>query len=323
MFKIFRFSKFEEDAMRLLPFILALYSITASATEVPAIENSEPVASLPQNVNDQRKAWNAKEKKAAELARQWIDAQAMPVRKENGKIVYLYGSTLPTVICAPLSVCDIELQEGEKIVGKPMIGDSSRWEALPALSGVGSNQVSHIIVKPSESNLTTTLIITTTRRTYHIKLVSSNKNWTPRVGFSYPDDIDRQWQLYNAEAIANSEKKTIPETRENIDALNFEYEVSGKSSWRPVRVYNDGVKTYIQMPSSMSQTEAPALLVLGSDGEKQIVNYRLKKDRFIVDQIFTRAVLIAGVGSSQEKVVITLKDSEVHKAEKRRADDER
>ncbi len=308
--------------MRLLSLILVLISVHALGSEVPAIDNSQP-AGAAQNVNDQRKSFNSKEKKAAELARQWIDAQAMPVRKENGKIVYLYGSTLPTVICAPLSVCDIELEEGEKIVGKPMIGDSLRWEALPALSGVAPNQVSHIVVKPSESGLTTTLIITTSRRTYHIKLVSSTKNWTPRVGFTYPDDIDRQWQIYNAEATANAERKTIPETRENIDALNFEYEVSGKAPWRPVRVYNDGVKTYIQMPSAMAQTEAPAVLVLGSDGEKQIVNYRLKKDRFIVDQIFSKAVLIAGVGSSQEKIVITYKDTEAYKAAQRRISDER
>ncbi len=308
--------------MRLFSLILVLITANAMASEVPAIETSQPIA-VTHNVNAERKSFNAKEKKAAELARQWIDAQAMPVRKENGKIVYLYGSTLPTVICAPLSVCDIELQEGEKIVGKPMIGDSARWEALPALSGAGPNQISHIIVKPFESGLTTTLIITTSRRTYHIKLVSSNKNWTPRVGFTYPDDIDRQWQLYNAQAVASAERKTIPETRENIDALSFEYELSGKAPWRPVRVYNDGVKTYIQMPSAMAQTEAPALLVLGSDGEKQIVNYRLKKDRFIVDQIFSKAILIAGVGSSQDKVVITYKDSDAYKAAQRRADDER
>lgn len=308
--------------MRLFILILVLNSVAARAADVPALDTAQPTP-IAQTAGEQRKSFNAKEKKAAELARQWIEAQALPVRKENGKIVYLYGSTLPTVICAPLSVCDIELQEGEKIVGKPMIGDSARWEALPALSGALPNQISHIIVKPFEANLITTLIITTSRRTYHIKLVSSSQNWTPRVGFTYPDDIDRQWQLYNAEAIANAEKKTIPETRENMDALSFEYELSGKAPWRPVRVYNDGVKTYIQMPRVFAQTEAPALLVLGSDDEKQIVNYRLKKDRYVVDQIFSRAILIAGVGSSQDKVVITYKDSETYRTLQRRADDER
>lgn len=303
--------------MRLMIFCLTVFSLPAFAGDVPAIEPSQPIR-IAQNVNQERKSLNDKEKKASELARQWIEAKSMPVRKEDGKIVYLYGSTLPTVICAPLSVCDIELQPGEKIVGVPMLGDAARWEARPALSGVGSSQVSHIIVKPFESGLSTTLIVTTSRRTYHIKLVSSTKDWTPRVGFTYPDDIERQWALYNAQATQDSEKKTIPETRENIDTLNFEYEISGKAVWKPVRVYNDGVKTYIQMPSAMTQTEAPALLVIGSDGEQQIVNYRLKKDRFVVDQIFSKAILIAGVGRSQEKIVISFKDSNAFKTARSR-----
>lgn len=303
--------------MRLIIFCLALSSLPAFAGDVPAIEAPQLVQPA-QSVNEARKSLNAKEQKAGELARQWIDAKSMPVRKEDGKIVYLYGSTLPTVICAPLSVCDIELQAGEKIVGTPMLGDAARWEAKPALSGVGSTQVSHIIVKPFEAGLSTTIIVTTSKRTYHIKLVSSNRNWTPRVGFTYPDDIERQWAIYNAQATQNSEKKTMPETRENIDTLNFEYEISGKAVWKPVRVYNDGLKTYIQMPSSMAQTEAPALLVIGSDGEKQIVNYRLKKDRFIVDQLFSKAILIAGVGSSQEQITISFKDSPAFKNSRRR-----
>lgn len=306
--------------MKSIIFALSFYSFSAFAGDVPAIESTPTF--IAQNVNSQRKALNAKEQKAAELARQWIEAKSMPVRKEDGKIVYLYGSTLPTVICAQLSVCDIELQQGEKIIGTPLIGDAARWEAKPAVSGAGASQVSHIIVKPFEDNLSTTLIVTTNRRTYHIKLLSSNKNWMPRVGFTYPDDIERQWQLYNAEVTANSEKKTMPETRENIESLNFEYEISGKPIWKPVRVYNDGLKTYIQMPKTMGQTEAPALLVLGSDGEKQIVNYRLKNDRYIVDQIFSKAVLITGVGGSQEKVTITYKDTPSYK-QARRSDDDR
>lgn len=306
--------------MRALWILALLFSAPAFSGNVPAIEplqNPLPLSSA----GDQRKALNPKEQKAADLARQWIEAKSMPVRKEDGKIVYLYGSTLPTVICAPLSVCDIELEPGEKIMGTPMIGDAARWEAKPALSGAGSMQISHMIVKPFEAGLSTTLIITTSRRTYHIKLVSSNKNWTPRVGFSYPEDIERQWQIYNAQAIDSSEKATLPDTREKIDALNFEYEVSGRAPWKPVRVYNDGLKTYIQMPASMAQTEAPALLILGSDGEKQIVNYRLKKDRYIVDQIFSKAILIAGVGRSQEEIVISYKESAAYKNARRNADE--
>ena len=94
------------------------------------------------------------------------------------------------------------------------------------------------------------------------------------------------------------------------DSLSFAYEVSGSAAWKPVRVYNDGRKTIIQMPSTMAQTEAPALLVVRKDGgvfiddETVMVNYRVQGDRYIVDSVFDKAILIAGVGSSQDRVTI-------------------
>jgi type IV secretion system protein VirB9 len=74
------------------------------------------------------------------------------------------------------------------------------------------------------------------------------------------------------------------------------------------------VKTIIQMPRTMEQTEAPALLVVrGKDGffpwggkaEEILVNYRVQSDRYIVDTLFDKAILIAGVGPQQERVTIT------------------
>lgn len=58
------------------------------------------------------------------------------------------------------------------------------------------------------------------------------------------------------------------------------------------------------MPDTLMSGEAPVFLVVGTGGETQIVNYRLKKDRYVVDQLFEEGVLIAGVGSSQTKVTI-------------------
>ena len=71
-------------------------------------------------------------------------------------------------------------------------------------------------------------------------------------------------------------------------------------------MYNDGTRTYIQMPASMAQGEAPTLLIV-RDGEDTLVNYRLDGDRFVVDTIFDKAVLLTGVGRHQSKVVITRK----------------
>jgi type IV secretion system protein TrbG len=42
-----------------------------------------------------------------------------------------------------------------------------------------------------------------------------------------------------------------------------------------------------------------------TDEEKDIVNYSVQGDRYIVDTLFDKAVLIAGVGSGQDRVTIT------------------
>ena len=93
--------------------------------------------------------------------------------------------------------------------------------------------------------------------------------------------------------------------------MNFKYAIDGAVAWKPVRVYNDGVRTVIQMPAAMAQTEAPALLVVRKEGglftddETVQVNYRVQGDRYIVDTVFDKAILIAGVGHGQDRVTIT------------------
>jgi type IV secretion system protein VirB9 len=64
----------------------------------------------------------------------------------------------------------------------------------------------------------------------------------------------------------------------------------------------------------MSQTEAPTLLLtrknkgflsFAKSPEEVLVNYRVQGDRYIVDSVFDRAILIAGVGGSQDRITIT------------------
>jgi type IV secretory pathway VirB9-like protein len=70
------------------------------------------------------------------------------------------------------------------------------------------------------------------------------------------------------------------------------------------------VKTIIEMPRVMQQTEAPSLLVVRAGGkvtndkDASLVNYRVQGDRYVVDQVFDEAVLIAGVGKRQERITI-------------------
>ena len=253
---------------------------------------------------------NSKEQRAVSLARAWAERNEMPHAGEDGVVRFLYGATLPTVVCAPLQVCDLALQPGE-IVNNVNLGDKVRWNVSPGLSGSPSGQITHLIIKPTDAGLISSMTIETNRRTYAIKLVSTQRSWMPLIAFNYPDDMQRQWSAYQQNVAWGAASSTLP-TGENVANLDFGFRLSGDNpAWRPLRVYTDGAKTYIQFPRAMAFGSAPALVGLDNDGgwfsgpSQQMVNYRIAGDRYVVDRVLDRAELVSGVGSGQTRVMIT------------------
>ncbi|MBX9693005.1 MAG: TrbG/VirB9 family P-type conjugative transfer protein [Cyanobacteria bacterium] len=89
------------------------------------------------------------------------------------------------------------------------------------------------------------------------------------------------------------------------DSLNFNYRIKGDSpSWKPLRVYSDKSKTYIQFPANVKYDRTPALVMLGAANQQQLVNYRMLNDRYVIDQVIDRAALISGVGRHQQRIEI-------------------
>ena len=87
-----------------------------------------------------------------------------------------------------MQVTDVELQAGE-VVTHINLGDSTRWTVESALSGSGSEQVEHLIVKPRDIGLSTSLVVTTDRRTYHLLLVSDETEFMHDVTFLYREAL--------------------------------------------------------------------------------------------------------------------------------------
>jgi type IV secretion system protein VirB9 len=232
-----------------------------------------------------------------------------PVAGANGLITFPYGVNQISIVCAPLHVCDVALQPGEQ-VNSVNVGDNVRWSIEPALTGSGTDEVQHVIIKPREVGLDTSLVVATNRRAYYLRLRSHKTRYMPQVAFSYPEDAAVKFDLLRARQQREVREKTIPQTTDYLPKLSFEYDVSGQAAWKPVRVYNDGARTVIEMPPSITQTEAPILLLVRKDGglfteaEEVLVNYSLQGHRYIVDTIFEKAVLVAGVGSHQDRVTI-------------------
>ncbi|MCZ4806702.1 P-type conjugative transfer protein TrbG [Legionella pneumophila] len=253
---------------------------------------------------------SSQEKQALDIAErtQKGEKTSKPSAAADGSVSFIYGSGQTRVVCAYLQVCDIALQPGEQF-NDMNVGDN-RFVIEPSITGAGSMQQIHLLIKPLDVGLDSSLVVTTDRRTYHFRLKSDRTEFMPYISFTYPDEAKAKWQLLQRIQAERRKVDTLPETNEYLGNLNFNYRIHGNARFKPVRVYNNGVKTIIEMPNTMAQGEAPVLLVLRGRGllrksESVMVNYRLQGCRYIVDGVFDKAILVIGSGSSQEKITIT------------------
>lgn len=280
--------------------LLALLPLHATAGSDPSVEEV---------LSGSNPALTPQEQAGLAYGEQGTTSGSAPVAGANGFITFPYGVNQISIVCAPLHVCDVALQPGEH-VNSVNVGDNVRWSIEPALTGSGAEEVQHVIIKPREVGLETSLVVATNRRAYYLRLRSHKTRYMPQVAFSYPEDSAVKFEMLKARQQREIRDKTIPQTHDYLPKLSFEYDVAGHAAWKPVRVYNDGARTVIEMPPSIAQTEAPILLIvrkeggLFTDAEEVMVNYSLHDRRYIVDTVFEKAVLVAGVGLHQDRVTI-------------------
>ncbi len=195
-------------------------------------------------------------------------------------------------------VTDIQLKPGERITSPPTAGDTVRWTIAVMESKSGSQQTTHIILKPTETDIETNLIIATDQHIYHLALRSGGTHM-PAVLWNYPEDNEARLQ-------AALKKERASEATVTPENLRFSYEISGDEvPWKPLRVFDDGLKTFIQMPRQVKVNEAPVLFIVEPLEEPLLVNYRVEGDYYIVDRLFENAQLVVG---TKKKVLIALDD---------------
>ena len=214
----------------------------------------------------------------------------------NAIQVYPYTpGSLYQVYTAPDQVTDIALQRGERLTSVSA-GDTNRWTVGDTVSGSGTNEQVHILVRPMAAKLSTNAVITTTRRTYYLDLKSFVGTYMAAVSWRYPHAIKNILApTVNKTRVRQSSTK-IADIIPKAENMRFDYDIKGDSpNWRPIRVFDDGKKVYIQFPKSVSVSEAPPLFVTDKKGNKsKLVNYRVKGEYYIVDRLFGAAELRLG-----------------------------
>jgi P-type conjugative transfer protein TrbG len=238
----------------------------------------------------------------------------------NSSVQFKFDENYPTVVCAVLNVTDIELQPGE-IVTHINLGDSARWTVESAVSGSGSTQVDHLIIKPRDIGLQTSLVVMTDRRSYHLLLVSDQGAFMHDVTFLYegpapavasatPTPTPAAPKVAKADPPPRRKQSAGKQVinRDPPDDADEDYVITGKPSWKPISAYSRDGHTYIQMSPSFKHGDAPVLFEEKRSGlfghSKDLVNYRIHGKWVVCDRVLDRATLVSGVGAAQEKVAI-------------------
>lgn len=208
----------------------------------------------------------------------------------NAVQVYPWSDgALYRLYAAPGHVTDIALEAGEQLIAVSS-GDTVRWTIGDTTSGAGETRRVHVLVKPFTAGLSTNMVIATDRRAYHLALASTDATAMAALSWTYPQDQLVSLRRQAAEAAAAQTSGPVA-----VDQLRFRYAISGDApSWRPVRVFDDTHKVYIEFPARLDQGEAPPLFVVGPLGEHQLVNYRVQGNRYVVDRLFAAAELRMG-----------------------------
>lgn len=215
----------------------------------------------------------------------------------------------PILACAPLHLCVVQLEQGENI-NNIELGDSAHWAVHTALMGTTSRGSYQIAIKPLQESISTDMVITTSKRTYNFGLVSKMGESTQVVNFYYPQEtlqnaLDKTQQFKSDTQDAGQQAQFVSSMPLiAMNHLNFDYQLRGdRASWAPSRIFDDGDKTFIQMPPIAERGDLPVLYLL-RDGMMQLTNYRYRQPYYIVDGLFRTAYLISGKGHSQVKVII-------------------
>jgi P-type conjugative transfer protein TrbG len=214
----------------------------------------------------------------------------------DGSVRYNFGrQPAPLLVCKPHHVCDITLDSGESVLNMA-IGDSTLWVIAGGQSGP-SGTTPHVFVKPMQTALDTNLVITTTKRVYDVALRSADDAKRSRISFFYFDE-----DAAAKAATAQHERLTVESVLAGTplvgaDKADAKYKVDGDAALTPDKVFNDGVRTFIEW--KVLPSELPGVVTVTKEGASQPVNFRVVGNAYVVDNVSPNYDLVLAAGKDR------------------------
>jgi P-type conjugative transfer protein TrbG len=199
---------------------------------------------------------------------------------------------------------DVILQPGEEIQNwadgdrSPVETQDQKplWEFKQSYSGQGGTGRPHMLITVPKAGLTNGLTMTTTKRTYYLDLKSVTKTAARSVRWTYTDEPPKA---------AKVQPRLWPNPAQP-QRYHAGYEImttEPKPVWTVRQVVDDGQKTYVIFPPTVTTVDAPLIRLVGSQGP-EMVNARQSGNVVILDRLFNRAELRLGTGKTAEVVTI-------------------
>lgn len=281
---------------------------TAATT---ATDPQTPPDPTPPDPDRKSAASETQDDRTRAISERWLKRAGPVALGQAGRVVTVFGSAIPTAFCSPLTVCTIELEPGEQLTDSPSWGDAVRWQVVAKKQGT---ETVLLEIKPAADAAITNLVIPTDRRLYSIRLVNDPEVHTPILAFTYPDTLSREVEAALAAVDAEERARTAASAaaqardtqelnRSGLDteagrlpasALDFAFEVDGRAPFRPVRVFADGDRTYIDLPPDY-RGALPAI-VAGPNEANAALNTRVGENgsRLITDRVISDIWLQSG-----------------------------
>ncbi len=164
------------------------------------------------------------------------------------------------------------------------MGDPSLW--------IFEHLGNRLFLKPVAKKADTNMTIITNEKVYHFELTAKvaqsidDKDLIFVAKFIYPDEADKNILQFAKKPLSDE-----PDMR-NLSLYNFNYEFTGEPNIAPIKVFDNGIFTYMQF--SEANPELPAIFSVDSSGFEELVNFRVAGEFIIVERVAAQFTLRNG-----------------------------
>lgn len=140
------------------------------------------------------------------------------------------------------------------------VGDSGAWQVVASQSG------NMLFVRPTQDGVSTNMTVITSARFYAFDLVPANGSPPYEVRFRYPAEPTGDVSAVSGDAAPSVGM----------------YRLGGTRSLWPVRMHDDGVRTYIDWPHDVA---LPAVFIIDDYGRERLANGNMRDGLYVIDSV--------------------------------------